>query len=101
MHRIVLIIRQTLLVLIGASISALVFSQLIVPNQMLSGGLAGLTLIFDQLTGWRWRHATLNQYSHPHSGVPADWRPLYFVDGARGCQLFVYAGLLANPTGRR
>lgn len=42
---------QMLLVLLGTTISALAFSRLIVPNNMLSGGVAGLTLIINQLTG--------------------------------------------------
>lgn len=41
-----------LLVLVGTTISALAFNQLIIPNHMLSGGIAGLTLIINQLTGW-------------------------------------------------
>ena len=45
-------VKQVLLVLFGTAISALSFSQLIVPNHMLSGGVTGLTLIINQLTGW-------------------------------------------------
>lgn len=43
---------QALMVLIGTVISALAFSRLIIPNQMLSGGVAGFTLIINRLTGW-------------------------------------------------
>ncbi len=43
---------QAFLVLLGTTISALAFSRLIVPNNMLSGGVAGLTLIINNLTGW-------------------------------------------------
>lgn len=46
------IAKQVLLVLLGTTISALSFSQLIVPNQMLSGGVTGLSLIIYRLTGW-------------------------------------------------
>lgn len=52
MRRIGQTVFQAFLVLLGTTISALAFSRLIVPNHMLSGGVAGLTLIINNLTGW-------------------------------------------------
>ncbi|NLY54196.1 MAG: YitT family protein [Firmicutes bacterium] len=40
------------LVLLGTGISAIAYTQLIIPNRMLSGGVGGLSILINRLTGW-------------------------------------------------
>lgn len=46
------LIRSVILVLLGTSLSALAYTQLIIPNRMLAGGVGGVSLIINRLTGW-------------------------------------------------
>ena len=52
MNRIKEISRSIVLILLGTSLSALAYTQLIIPNRMLSGGVTGLSLLINRLTGW-------------------------------------------------
>ncbi len=45
-------VRSFILILLGTSLSALAYTQLIIPNRMLSGGVGGLSLLINHLTGW-------------------------------------------------
>ncbi len=45
------LIREIIFTLLGTIFSAIAFTQLIIPNRMLSGGAAGLSLIINRLTG--------------------------------------------------
>lgn len=45
-------LRSFVLILLGTSLSALAYTQLIIPNRMLSGGVGGLSLLINRLTGW-------------------------------------------------
>lgn len=45
------LIQKVFFTLLGTTISAIAFTQLIIPNRMLSGGAAGLSLIINRLTG--------------------------------------------------
>lgn len=45
-------IRSVILILLGTSLSALAYTQLIIPNRMLSGGVGGVSLIINRLTDW-------------------------------------------------
>jgi len=40
------------IIAIGTTLSAAAFNQLLIPNRMLSGGIAGLSIIVNNLTGW-------------------------------------------------
>lgn len=40
-----------ILILLGTSLSALAYTHLIIPNRMLSGGVGGLSLIINRITG--------------------------------------------------
>lgn len=52
MNRIKEISRSVILILLGTGLSALAYTQLIIPNRMLSGGVAGISLLINRLTGW-------------------------------------------------
>lgn len=41
-----------LVITVGTLLSATAFNQLLIPNRMLSGGIAGLSIIVNTLTGW-------------------------------------------------
>lgn len=52
MERIKRFAGATILILLGTSLSAFAYTQLIVPNHMLSSGVAGLGVLINQITGW-------------------------------------------------
>ncbi|HHW98746.1 MAG TPA: YitT family protein [Firmicutes bacterium] len=52
MNKIGKYVRSFILILLGTSLSALAYTQLIIPNRMLSGGVGGLSLLINHLTGW-------------------------------------------------
>jgi uncharacterized membrane-anchored protein YitT (DUF2179 family) len=44
--------RLLLTIALGTLLSAAAFNQFLIPNRMLSGGIAGLSIIINNLTGW-------------------------------------------------
>ncbi|NLW17613.1 MAG: YitT family protein [Firmicutes bacterium] len=52
MNQIKKYMRPFILILLGTTLSALAYTQLIIPNHMLSGGVGGVSLLINQLTGW-------------------------------------------------
>jgi uncharacterized membrane-anchored protein YitT (DUF2179 family) len=50
-NRIKRLSRSVIFILLGTSLSALAYTQLIIPNRMLSGGVAGLSVLINSLTG--------------------------------------------------
>lgn len=51
MHRFKELSWSIILILLGTSLSALAYTHLIIPNRMLSGGVGGLSLIINRITG--------------------------------------------------
>ncbi len=45
-------LRLILTIALGTSLSAVAFNQFIIPNRMLSGGVAGIGILVNNLTGW-------------------------------------------------
>lgn len=47
------VVTDLLLIVTGSFLSAVAFNSLLIPNQLLSGGLGGVAVLFHYLSGWR------------------------------------------------